>query len=74
MNAPDLNNPIERNNHLNKLVDLAAKAVEAGENLGYCTSCLAERDCVEPDAENYECEECGSLKVFGAEQIILIFG
>ncbi len=39
---------------------------------GFCISCGAERLCVEPDAEEYECENCGGPFVYGAEQIILI--
>ncbi len=40
------------------------------DDYGFCTSCGAERDCCEPDARNYECEECGEHKVFGAEELV----
>ena len=40
-------------------------------NTGICTKCGATRDCCEPDAENYECEECGSCSVFGVEQLLI---
>lgn len=41
------------------------------ENPGFCLACGADADGVEPDAENYECVECGEYMVFGAEQVLL---
>jgi len=41
-------------------------------NMGYCTACGAERDCCEPDARNYECEDCGERKVFGSEELLVM--
>lgn len=40
-------------------------------NTGICTECGAERSCTEPDAENYDCEECGASSVYGLEQLLL---
>ena len=37
---------------------------------GFCTACGAPRECCEPDARNYECEE--ERKVFGAEELIIM--
>jgi predicted RNA-binding Zn-ribbon protein involved in translation (DUF1610 family) len=42
------------------------------DNPGFCTSCGAEADSVEPDAEGYECECCGEHAVMGAEMLFLI--
>lgn len=42
------------------------------EYLGYCRDCGAERDCCEPDAENYKCESCGAFAVYGAEQLLIM--
>lgn len=43
------------------------------ENYGWCRKC---RDLsygsVEPDAENYECDECGSYQVYGIEQGLIM--
>lgn len=39
---------------------------------GFCTNCGAERDCCEPDAREYDCEECGENKVYGAEELIFM--
>jgi hypothetical protein len=38
---------------------------------GFCKACGAEAYVVEPDAQNYPCEECGAHKVFGAEELIM---
>lgn len=42
------------------------------DNPGFCLSCGNEQDGCEPDARNYECEECGARKVFGAEEILMM--
>ena len=42
-------------------------------NPGFCLTCGADADGCEPDAEFYECEECGSPEVFGAMQVAIMF-
>ena len=42
-------------------------------NPGFCIECGAERGECEPDAEKYECWECGEHQVYGAEQFLLLF-
>ena len=43
--------------------------MEASENQsGFCISCGAERDCCEPDARGYPCDDCGKDEVYGAEE------
>ena len=37
---------------------------------GFCLECGDNVDNVEPDAENYECEACGSFRVCGAELVL----
>jgi hypothetical protein len=39
---------------------------------GFCLACGATRDCCEPDACKYECEECGKHAVYGAEECLLM--
>lgn len=39
---------------------------------GFCIKCGAEHYNIEPDARNYECEECGENQVFGAEEILMM--
>jgi hypothetical protein len=50
------------------------KAIESNmvdcTNIGFCKACGAEQDGCEPDARNYECEECGKHQVFGAEELL----
>ena len=49
------------------------EAVEADDNIGFCLSCGEMASGVEPDAHNYECEGCGEYKVYGAEEILVVF-
>lgn len=39
---------------------------------GFCLACGAMRDCCEPDARKYPCEECGKRLVYGAQEIGLM--
>ena len=48
------------------------QAVNSDEYIGYCLACGAQHYGVEPDARNYECEECEQLKVYGAEEIVMM--
>lgn len=48
------------------------EAILASEEMGFCIACGAERDGVEPDAEKYRCDECGTSSVYGADQLILL--
>ena len=41
-------------------------------NPGRCLACGAEADGCEPDARNYECEECGERQVFGLEECLMM--
>lgn len=47
-------------------------ASSSEESMGICLNCGESRDECEPDAENYECYECGTQSVFGVEQLLLI--
>ena len=57
-----------------KLLKDAMEAMEADEYIGFCTACGEQADEVEPDAREYECESCGECKVYGAEELVLMFG
>lgn len=41
-------------------------------NMGICTSCNEEVECVEPDAEGYKCPVCGEFSVMGTENALLM--
>lgn len=58
----------------NLTLNMIMTAAEADEYLGFCLACGAEHDGVEPDARRYECTECGARKVYGAEELIMMFG
>lgn len=42
------------------------------EYTGLCLACGAEKDSCEPDAEDYECDECGEERVYGIEQALIM--
>jgi Zn finger protein HypA/HybF involved in hydrogenase expression len=42
------------------------------ENSGYCIACGYFQSGVEPDAERYECEDCGKFTVYGTDNLILM--
>ena len=50
------------------------EAVEADDNMGFCTACGEEAYGVEPDARKYECESCGAKAVYGAEELLIMLG
>jgi hypothetical protein len=49
------------------------EAAQHDEQVGFCLACGAEQEGCEPDARNYECKSCGRKKVFGAEELVLMF-
>ena len=49
-------------------------AVEADDNLGFCTACGEEAFGVEPDACGYTCESCDEPAVYGAQELLLLGG
>jgi len=57
--------------HESITVDRVVEAIEESNfgltNPGFCKACGADADGCEPDARNYNCEECGEAQVFGAE-------
>jgi predicted RNA-binding Zn-ribbon protein involved in translation (DUF1610 family) len=43
------------------------------DNPGFCISCGNEQEDCEPDARQYQCEECGKNSVYGAEELLISF-
>jgi hypothetical protein len=39
---------------------------------GFCLACGERTDGCEPDAERYECDNCGQKKVYGLEQLLFM--
>lgn len=40
--------------------------------LGFCIECGEERECCEPDAREYHCDNCETDTVYGAEELIVM--
>lgn len=40
------------------------------DNPGFCIACGEEAMGCEPDAREYECESCGKMTVYGAEELL----
>jgi hypothetical protein len=62
-------NKLPENLTLEKIV----AAVQEDDNLGFCIACGEPADSVEPDARKYQCDTCGALAVYGAEELLLMF-
>ena len=54
-----------------RLLDAIRRRDEQLDNPGFCTRCGEEQDGCEPDAAGYECDECGTATVYGAEMLLL---
>ncbi len=48
------------------------RAIKADDNSGFCLACGRKVHGVEPDARSYNCEACGSMRVFGAEELLMM--
>ena len=53
-------------------VDEVIQACEDNDGTGFCIACGESQGECEPDARGYECESCGEMKVYGAEEIVLM--
>ena len=56
------------------ILDACERWATTLDNPGFCLSCGAEAEGVEPDARNYECEVCGANQVYGAEELAMMIG
>lgn len=55
-----------------RLIDAIERREFGLDNPGFCVKCGEEIGGVEPDAEGYNCDECGAEgSVFGAEMLLL---
>ncbi len=55
-----------------RIIEAIDRAQTSLDNPGFCRSCGEEQDGCEPDARNYECENCGEFEVFGAEEFLFM--
>ena len=58
--------------HESLTYDVIEHAIKSGDYIGFCVDCGAEHYGVEPDARGYECEECESESVYGAEELLFM--
>jgi hypothetical protein len=70
---PRVVNKLPDNLDIEQVMEAVKESWSSCSNPGFCMACGAERGGCEPDAENYECWECGENMVFGAEQVLLIY-
>jgi len=57
---------------MERVEDAIRREAEWCENPGFCVACGADADGCEPDAERYECEECGKHAVYGLMYIAMM--
>lgn len=55
-----------------RVLDACSASMFGTENPGFCLACGADHDACEPDAEGYECYECGEMQVMGAESVAML--
>jgi hypothetical protein len=53
------------------VADAVERELTTLDNPGFCLACGAEAEGCEPDAEQYPCESCGELAVYGAAEILI---
>jgi hypothetical protein len=41
------------------------------QQTGICRACGATRECTEPDARKYRCDECGERQVYGPHEWLM---
>lgn len=55
---------------VNKNIDDIMELIQEDDNQGFCVSCGALADSVEPDARGYTCDECDEPAVYGAQELL----
>ena len=55
-----------------RIEEACAESLYGTEHPGFCLKCGADHDACEPDAEGYECYECGADAVVGAETALMM--
>ena len=52
------------------VVETARRSMSSLDDPGFCLSCGHEQDGCEPDMRDGECESCGEMRVWGAEELM----
>lgn len=59
---------------LNEIMDRVMDYVRQDELIGICLACGEEYDSpLEPDAREVECQACGEPRVYGAQEILIMY-
>ena len=56
---------------LAKIAEAVERRMSSLDNPGFCIACGTEADGCEPDAREYECECCGEMAVYGADELLM---
>ena len=59
---------------IERILDAVERQTTGLDNPGFCLACGEEQEGCEPDARGYECESCGAMKVYGAEELLIRLG
>lgn len=54
-------------------IEQVMEALESDSGVGFCLACGEQAYGVEPDARKYTCESCGAPRVYGAEEILIMY-
>lgn len=56
---------------LARIEEAVERRMSSLDNPGFCAACGEDADGCEPDAREYECEACGEMCVYGADELLL---
>lgn len=56
-----------------RVLDACERRMHSLDNPGFCIACGEEAYDCEPDARMYTCEFCGENKVYGSEELAMMF-
>jgi hypothetical protein len=54
-----------------RIMEACERHMTSLDDPGFCLACGNEQGGCEPDAEQYQCEACGSPQVYGAEELLI---
>ena len=57
-----------------RLLEAVEECTFGMANTGFCLSCGEEQEGCEPDARKYKCESCGKREVYGAPEVLMMYG